>query len=65
MGPDAAKREARGLALARTGAIAALVGAYTSPPLANFGLAMLLAGFLMLPTAIERLRTVLRCCCWP
>lgn len=53
-------REQRGLTLARSGAIVAFIGAFTSPPLASLGLLLLLAGFVMLPSAIVRLRAVLR-----
>lgn len=58
--PGPAVREARALAWARSGAIVAFVGAFVSPPLANLGALMLLAGFAWLPSAGDRLRRVLR-----
>jgi len=54
-----ARRERVALAAARTGAAAALIGAFTSPPLTNIGAAAMLIGFSLAPSALPRLRSVL------
>jgi O-antigen ligase len=53
------RRERTALAASRAGAAAALIGAFTSPPLANVGAAAMLIGFAVLPSARKRLRAVL------
>jgi O-antigen ligase len=52
--------EERALAWARGGAIAAFIGAFAWPPIANWSLALLLIGFVRLPSARARLRAVLQ-----
>jgi O-antigen ligase len=58
--PSDAARDARALTWARSGAIIAFIGSFTSPVIVHIGLALLLIGMLRLPSAGARLRTVLR-----
>jgi O-antigen ligase len=57
--PDAA-RESRALAFARSCVIVAFVGAFVWPPIANWGLVLLLVSFARLPSARARLLAVMR-----
>jgi O-antigen ligase len=57
--PAQALRERRLLAVARFSAAVALIGAFTSPPLANLAALTLLLSFALLPSARQRLRAAL------
>jgi len=56
---DLPSRERRLLAVARWAAVATMVGALLSPPLANAAAFMTLASFALLPSAAARVRAAL------
>jgi O-antigen ligase len=58
--PPASGRARWSLAVTRAAALAVLIGAVTSPPLAVLAAVFMLLGFALLPDALARLRRVLR-----